>query len=252
MSQSIILEVAIDSVESALAAQAGGAARVELCADLIEGGTTPSAGMIAAVRRAVSIGLMIMIRPRGGDFCFSSQEFDVMLRDIQVAKDLGADGAVIGILRPDGRVDIERIRALVELARPLKVTFHRAFDMASDPRQALEDLVQLGIDRVLTSGQESSALEGLDLIADLVRQAGGRIVVMPGGGINERNIGRIVAASGAYEVHVSGRTTVDGAMTYRNTRTFMGGVLRPPEFSRTVADAGRIQAMLGAAKSAGE
>ena len=168
----IPLEVPIDSIESALAAQAGGASRVELCANLLEGGTTPSAGMIAAVRRGISLDLMVMIRPRGGDFCYSDAEVDVMAHDIRVAKESGADGIALGLLRPDGSVDSERTRALIASARPLKVTFHRAFDMTNDPYRALDDLIGLGIERVLTSGLESSALEGLDLIA--VSGAAGR------------------------------------------------------------------------------
>ncbi len=243
MSRDFFLEVVVDSVESALAAQEAGARRVELCADLLEGGITPSAGMIAAVRRAVSIGVMVMIRPRGGDFCYSDAEFAVMQHDVRVAKELGADGVVFGILTPAGDIDVERMAALIAQARPLAVTCHRAFDMARDPRRALEDLIGLGVERVLTSGGESSALEGLDLLVELTQQARGRIVVMPGGGINERNIGKIVAATAAAEVHVSAGTTVDGPMIYRNTRAFMGGALRPPEFTRTIADVARIRAM---------
>ena len=244
MSQKILLEVVIDSAESALAAQDGGASRVELCDNLLEGGTTPSAGMIATVRSAVTIGLMVMIRPRGGDFCYSEREFAAMQHDIRVAQALGADGVVFGILMPDGAVDVARTAALITLARPLKVTFHRAFDMAREPHQALEELIGLGVDRVLSSGQENTALEGLDLLVELTRQAKGRIVVLPGGGITERNIGKIAAATGAREMHVSGRRTVEGPMEYRNAHAFMGGVLRPPEFTRTVADADRVRAML--------
>jgi copper homeostasis protein len=240
----VLLEIVIDSVESARAAQEGGAARVELCDNLLEGGTTPSAGMIACVRRAVSLGLMVMIRPRGGDFCYSDLEFEVMQHDVRVAQELGADGVVCGILTPDGAVDRRRMRVLIDLARPLPVTFHRAFDMTVDPRRALDDLIDLGVERVLTSGGEQSALEGLDVIAALAQQAGGRIVVMPGGGITERNIGRIIQASGAAEIHASGRKTVDGAMTYRHAGAFMGGALRPPEFTRSVADTRRVQEML--------
>ncbi|MGC8782055.1 MAG: copper homeostasis protein CutC [Anaerolineae bacterium] len=246
MSHAFLLEVVVDSVESALAAQEGGAQRVELCAGLLEGGTTPSAGMIAGVRRAVSIGVMVMIRPRGGDFCYSPAEFAVMQHDVRVAKELGADGVVFGILTPDGDVDVERMATLIALARPLQVTCHRAFDMAREPRRALEALIGLGVDRVLTSGGESSALEGLDLLVELAQQARGRIVVMPGGGITERNIGKIAAATGAREIHVSAMTTVEGPMLYRNTRTFMGGALRPPEFTRTVTDPSRVRAMVAA------
>lgn len=242
MSNRLLLEICLDSVESAIAAQRGGADRVELCDNLLEGGTTPSAGTIALARRNISIDLNVIIRPRGGDFCYSDIEFEVMKYDVEQAKALGANGTVIGILKEDGSVDVERTRELVELARPMSVTFHRAFDVSRDPFEALEDLVGLGIDRVLTSGQESSVLEGLDLITQLVKTAGDRIIIMPGGGITERNIGKIVAQSGVKEVHVVGTVGVDSPMRFRNPRVFMGGELRPPEFARLVTDADRVKA----------
>jgi copper homeostasis protein len=241
MSQSIILEICLDSVESAIAAQQGGANRVELCDNLLEGGTTPSAGMIALARKNIEIGLNVIIRPRGGDFYYSDVEFEVMKYDLEQAKRLGANGVVIGLLNPDGSVDGERTGALVELARPMSVTFHRAFDMSRDPYEALENLVKLGIDRVLTSGQENSVLEGLDLITELVQQAGDRIIIMPGGGITERNINKIVAQSGVKEIHVVGTIPLESQMIYRNPRSFMGGELRPPEFARTVTDMRRVR-----------
>ena len=234
------LEVCVDSVESAMAAERGGADRVELCASLWEGGTTPSAGAIAAARERLGIKLHVMIRPRGGDFCYSEIEFDVMQRDISLAKQLGADGVVFGLLKTDGSIDVERTRVLIEMARPLNVTFHRAFDMTSDPWRALEDLIALGVDRILTSGQESSVVEGLDLITELVKRADNRIIIMPGGGLNERNIQRVVARSGVREVHVSGRVSVESEMQYRNERVFMGGALRPPEYLGSVTDAEKI------------
>jgi copper homeostasis protein len=237
--QRLLIEVCVDSAESAAAAQQGGADRVELCANLLEGGTTPSAGMIAVARKQVSIGLQVMIRPRGGDFRYSNVEFEVMQQDIRHAKQLGADGVVIGLLLPDGDVDIERTRALIELARPLNVTFHRSFDMTRDPYQALEDLIALGVDRVLTSGQEPSVIEGLDLITGLVRAAGDRIIVMPGGGA-ERNLPKIAAQSGVREVHIASTMAVDSSMRYRNQRVFMGGELRPPEYTRFLTDPQRI------------
>jgi len=243
---SIFLEACVDSVEAAMAAQEGGAQRVELCANLLEGGTTPSAGSIQLARQRIDIGLQVMIRPRGGDFCYTDVEFEIMKLDIEMAKKLGADGVVIGILNPDGTIDRARTRELVELARPMNVTFHRAFDMARDPYQALADLVELGVDRVLTSGQEITAFEGLDLLASLVQQAGERIVVMPGGGIHERNIQRIVEQSGAREVHAAAPITIASAMEYRNPNCFMGGELRPPEFALEVTDPNRVRAMLGA------
>jgi copper homeostasis protein len=242
--QSLIFEICVDSVAGALAAQTGGAQRVELCDNLLEGGTTPSAGALALARQHLTIGLNVIIRPRGGDFCYSDLEFAVMQYDITQAKQLGANGIVIGLLKPDGAIDKTRTAQLVEIARPLTVTFHRAFDMARDPHQALEDLIALGIDRVLTSGQEESGLEGLDLITALVQQANGRIIVMPGGGINERNLKKIVTQSGVREVHMTARREIDSRMTYRNTRAFMGGALRPPEFTRLETDAGRVKALV--------
>ena len=241
MSNRLILEACVDSAEAAIAAQEGGADRVELCNDLLEGGTTPSAGTIQLAREHVDIGLNVMIRPRGGDFCYSCAEFEVMKLDIQMAKKWGANGVVFGILKEDGSVDTGRTGTLVALARPLSVTFHRAFDMLRGPYEALEDLIKLGIDRVLTSGQEYSALEGLALITDLVQKAGDRIIVMPGAGITERNIKKIIEQSGAKEVHVAGPVSVKSRMKYRNTRCFMGGELRPPEFTLTVTDPNRIR-----------
>jgi copper homeostasis protein len=238
----LIIEVCVDSVESAIAAERGGADRVELCDNLLEGGTTPSAGAIAVAREHLGLKLHVIIRPRGGDFCYSQVEFAVMQHDITLAKQLGADGVVIGILTADGEIDIERTRALIELARPLSVTFHRAFDMARDPYRALEDLIGLGVDRILTSGQEPSVIEGLDLIAELVQLAGDRVIIMPGGG-TERNIGKVVARSGVREVHVTGTTTVESAMHFRNQRVFMGGELRPPEYTRLTTDPDRISAL---------
>jgi copper homeostasis protein len=236
----LIIEVCVDSVESAMAAERGGADRVELCDNLLEGGTTPSAGAIAVARARLGIKLQVIIRPRGGDFCYSEVEFAVMQHDVTLAKQLGADGVVIGILTAEGAIDIERTRTLIELARPLSVTFHRAFDMSRDPYRALEDLIGLGVDRILTSGQEPSVIEGLDLIAELVQLAGDRVIIMPGGG-TERNISKVVARSGVREVHVTGTTSVESAMQFRNQRVFMGGELRPPEYSRLTTDPERIR-----------
>jgi copper homeostasis protein len=238
--QKLTIEVCVDSVESAMAAERGGADRVELCDNLLEGGTTPSAGAIAIARERLKIKLQVIIRPRGGDFCYSDVEFAVMRHDVALAKQLGADGVVIGILTSDGEIDVERTRELVELARPLSVTFHRAFDMSHDPYRALEQLIGLGVDRILTSGQEPSVIEGLDLIAELVRLAGDRVIIMPGGG-TERNIHKVVARSGVREVHVTGTTSVESPMRFRNQRVFMGGELRPPEYSRLTTDPERIR-----------
>jgi len=240
----ITFEICVDSVEGALAAQTGGAQRVELCDNLLEGGTTPSSGTIALARQHLQIGLQVIIRPRGGDFCYSEIEFAVMRYDVEAAKRLGADGVVIGLLNTDGTVDKVRTAELIALARPLNVTFHRAFDMTCDPHQALEDLIELGVDRVLTSGQESSALEGLDLISALVQQANARIIVMPGGGVSARNLTKIVTQSGVRELHMTARSEVESPMTYRNLRPKMGGTLHPPEFTRLVTDADRVKTLV--------
>jgi copper homeostasis protein len=249
MNSSLLIEVCIDSLASALASQAGGANRVELCDNLLEGGTTPSAGTLAIARKHLTIDISMMIRPRGGDFCYTDVEFESMQYDIGVAKQLGANSVVIGLLNPDGTIDVEHTHTLVELARPMSVTFHRAFDVSRDPYESLEALIALGVNRVLTSGQEPSVLEGLELITELVQRAGDRIIVMPGAGFTTRNIGKIVAQCGAREVHVTGFAPLESPMQYRNARVFMGGELRPAEYTRMVTDAGRIQALRQAASS---
>jgi copper homeostasis protein len=237
------VEVCVDSVESALAAQEGGAHRVELCADLMEGGITPSAGAIEVARQSLRIDLNVIVRPRPGDFCYSDIELEVMKRDVATAKALGANGVVIGLLREDGTVDADRVRTLIDAARPMSVTFHRAFDMSRDPAEALEALVALGVDRVLTKGQEDSIWDGLDLVADLVKRAGERIIVMPGGG-RERNVRAVVERTGAREIHVVGTRTVESRMRHRNLRCSMGGALRAPEFTWTTTDPERIRTMV--------
>lgn len=236
------LEVCVDSVASAMNAEQGGANRVELCDNLFEGGTTPSAGCIAVARANLSIGLQVIIRPRGGDFLYDQQAVAVMRHDIRVAKDLGANGVVIGVLTAQGEVDRAITQQLIELARPMNVTFHRAFDMTADPFQALEDLIALGVDRILTSGQQATAWEGAGLIEALVKQAAGRVIIMPGGGITEHNIQPLVQQTGVSECHVSGRTTLASQMQYQNHQAYMGGVLRLPEYERRVTDAERITA----------
>jgi copper homeostasis protein len=247
MENDLILEVVVDSIESAIAAEKGGASRVELCANLFEGGTTPSAGCIEITRKYIKIGLFIMIRPRGGDFCYSAIEFEQIKKDIAVAKSLGADGIVFGILTKDGQIDTQRTNELALLAYPLPVTFHRAFDMTADPIKALHDLIELkNITRILTSGQEVTAYEGAELISKLVQEAKNRIIIMPGSGVNERNISKIRKITGAWEYHASSRVKMDSQMSYRNPNTFMGGALRLPEFEISMTDATRIQAIKAA------
>lgn len=205
-----------------MAAQEGRADRVELCAGIPEGGTTPSYGMIRNAREAISIGLNVIIRPRGGDFLYSESEIREMLHDIRTARELGADGLVFGCLRPDGTVDKETMRPLMEAAGDTPVTFHRAFDHSSDPMQALEDIIELGCARILTSGCMPTALEGTALLAKLVEEAAGRIIIMPGCGIKEENIAEIARLSGAREFHFSAREPVESGMVFRNPKVSMG------------------------------
>lgn len=248
MAENIITEICVDSVESAIEAQKGGADRVELCDNLMEGGTTPSAGAIEIARRFLDIKLHVIIRPRGGDFLYSDVEFEIMKRDIEVAKDLGADGIVIGILDENGGIDKPRTAELIKLARPLPITFHRAFDVTRNAFQALEDLISLGVDRVLTSGQEATAMEGLEMITELVRRAENRIEIMACGNLNERNIGNFIKKSGVREVHFTGFGSVESNMKYRNGNVFMGGTLRPPEYSRSVTQAAIVRNTLDSIK----
>jgi copper homeostasis protein len=240
----LIFEICVDSVEGVQAARAAGAARVELCASLLEGGITPSRGMIRQARSVPGIKLHVIIRPRGGDFLFNDAEFAAMASDIETAKAEGADGVVIGQLTTDGFVDVAHTRALMTLARPMAVTFHRAFDMTPDPFAALETLVDLGIDRILTSGQEASVLEGLPMIAELVKRAGDRIVIIPGGGITPRNVDRIVAAARPKEIHFAALELEAGGMRFRRNHVFMGGELRPPEYDRLATSEATIRAVI--------
>ncbi len=240
-------EVCVDSVGGVRAAKAAGADRVELCSDLLEGGITPSRGMIRQARAVEGIGLHVMIRPRGGDFLFDNDEFSIMEADIDAAKSEGADGVVIGLLLADGTIDANRTGALVARARPLSVTFHRAFDMTPDPFQALETLIGLGVDRVLTSGQEATVLEGLPLISELVRHAGDRIVIMPGGEITSRNVERIVDAARPRELHFATLEPEPSGMQFRRHHVFMGGELRPPEYDRSITSVSSIHAVMAKA-----
>jgi copper homeostasis protein len=224
MNNSTSIEVCVDSLASALAAQRGGAARIELCSALLEGGVTPSAGLIELARAGLSIGLQVMIRPRGGDFCYTDEEFETMRRDVSVAKKMGVDGIVLGILNTNGHVDIERTRELVELARPLNVTFHRAFDMSADFFRALEDVCATGADRLLTSGGESTVEQGAPVIERLVKAARGRIAIMACGGIAEHNAPSIIKQTGVREIHLGLRRAMASPMLYQNPRISMGAM----------------------------
>lgn len=236
----MIFEACVDSVESALAAVAGGAGRLELCDDLVEGGTTPSAGMIDLCRERVLVPLFVLIRPRGGDFVYSADEREVMLRDILLCQEAGVDGVVVGALLPDGTVDASAMRQFVGAAQPMEVTFHRAFDSCRDPGAALETLIALGVDRVLTSGQAENALAGAATIAQLVQQAAGRIEMMAGGGVNETNVTQIVEATGVEEVHARVMTAVPSVMTWRNDRVVLQKALPADEGARMVTNVARV------------
>ena len=223
MNDNFKFEVCANGVESCLAAQEGGADRVELCAGIPEGGTTPSYGEIMVARRVLTnTRLHVIIRPRGGDFLYTPLELERMADDIRVCRELGADGVVIGCLCADGTLDMEANRLLVDAANGMSVTFHRAFDRCRDPREALEQLIGLGIDRVLTSGQQPTALQGTPLLRQLNTQAAGRITIMAGCGVNEDNIADIQRQTGAREFHFSARTAVKSGMQYINAKVYMG------------------------------
>jgi copper homeostasis protein len=230
------LEICTDNVESAIAAQNAGAHRIELCDNLFEGGTTPGAGTIQSARSNLSIDLNVIIRPRGGDFLYTDLEYDIMRRDIEICGESGVNGVVFGILRSDGDIDIERTARLVEFANPMSVTFHRAFDMCSDPFKGLDDIIEAGALRLLTSGLKDNAGEGAELINQLIEIAGDRLIIMPGSGITDLNIALIAKNTGAREFHLTARKAIDSEMIFRRQGISMGGALGIPEFSRKVTD----------------
>jgi copper homeostasis protein len=234
------LEVCVDSLESAVNAQISGASRIELCDNLAEGGTTPSFGAISAVRENLTIGVHVMIRPRGGDFLYNDPEYDIMRRDIEICGEHGVDGVVIGILRSDGTIDTERIEKLVELAYPMSVTFHRAYDMCSDPVQGLEDVISTGASRLLTSGHKANVPEGSGLISKLVRQAGSRIIIMPGSGLDDSNISEMAIITGATEFHLTARKIIESEMSFQRKGINMGSYSYTGEFSRKITDSDRV------------
>ena len=238
------LEICVDSAVSALNAQSAGADRIELCDNLSEGGTTPGYGMIISARNNLSIGIHVLIRPRGGDFLYSDSEYDIMRRDIELCGENGIDGIVTGILLPNGTVDVERTARLIEFAYPMTATFHRAFDMCMDPVNGLEDIIATGASRLLTSGQQNKALDAVELIRQLVIQAGERLIVMPGGGIDETNAAQIITATKVKELHLTGRMEIDSEMIFRRQGISMGSLPGSPEFKRKVADPEKIKKII--------
>jgi len=246
MSKGVTLEVCADSVESAIAAEQGGAHRVELCSDLLEGGITPSAGLIAAVRKAISIELCALIRPRGGDFCYSEPEVEIMRRDVSAAKQLGADGVALGILDLDGKIDAAGMREMVDLAAPMKVTCHRAFDMSRDLLQSLSELQNIGVHCILTSGGKQTAAEGVETLRRIVQAANGRIRIMAGSGIEAHNVARIIEGAGVREIHASLKSSVASPMRFRNDKISMGS-LNGMEYQRFVVRRDKVRELLQAA-----
>ena len=246
MNNPVTVEICVDSIASAIAAEQGGAHRIELCSNLGEGGTTPSAGLIEGVRKRVRADLYVLIRPRPGDFCYSHDEFESMKRDLLLAKQIGADGIVFGILEEDGHVDVDRSRCLAQLANPLGITFHRAFDMSSDLSAALEDIAEAGIDRILTSGGEQGAEGGIATIARLVDLAQERVKIMIGGGIRETNVRRLIAETRAREIHANLATTVPSPMRYRNERISLGAI-KGHEYRRAIVHEDRVRKLVEAA-----
>ncbi len=240
-------EVCVDSVAGALAAEEAGADRVELCSALFEGGVTPSLALVEQTLRRVSrIRVHPIVRPRGGDFVYDPDEVALMRRDIELFRTAGVPGVVTGALTPAGAVDVEVLRLLLSAADGLSTTFHRAFDLVADPLAALETLIGCGVDRVLTSGQEASALEGAPRIAELVSVAAGRITVLAGAGVTERNVARIVAQTGVTEVHFSAGEMVDSPMVYRNSRPHLGGRTGPAEYARKLTTTAAVRRVLRA------
>lgn len=229
------LEICVDSPDAAFVAADAGADRLELCSFLDCGGLTPSIGVIRAIREAVRIPIHVLLRPRVGDFCYSEAEFETMLEDIIALKEIGADGVVLGILDSHARIDVPRTTLLVEAARPLSVTFHRAFDLCPEPLQGLEDVIATGADRLLSSGQQSAAELGIPLLKTLVQQAGNRIIIMPGAGIKSTNAERIIRETGVSELHLSASSLIPGRMSYPPGKPHLQGSM-PGEDRLRLAD----------------
>ena len=238
-----ILEICAGSVESAIAARDGGAQRIELCAALEVGGVTPSAGLIAEARKIEGLVLNVIIRPRGGDFLYNEHEAACMEQDIRTCRELGVDGVVIGALTAEGDIDTTLCSRLIKAANGMSVTFHRAFDMCRDPKEALGQLISLGCHRVLTSGQAATAEAGIPLLKELVQQAGERIIIMPGCGVNSGNAARILKETGATEIHASARKSVGSGMLFRHSGVSMGNP-DSDEFARKETDVNEVRAIV--------
>lgn len=244
-----LIEVCVEGIDGLLAAQSAGADRVELCASLLEGGLTPSLGTVRAALQRATIPFHVIVRPRGGDFLYSEAEFASMVADVEALRDLGVAGVVVGCLKADGTIDESRMTVLVEAAGPLAVTCHRAFDMTREPAEAIEALIRCGIGRVLTSGQRDTAVEGQALLAQLVKQAAGRIIVLGCGALDARNIAGVQRATGLTEMHFAALKDVPSGMNYRNPQVGMGGTDLNREYRVTITDPEAVAATIAAARS---
>lgn len=245
-----LIEICVEGIDGLVAAQEAGADRVELCAALVEGGLTPSIGTVRAALAVATIPFHVIVRPRGGDFLYSELEYRSMLDDVAALRDIGVAGVVIGCLKADGTIDEARMTALVDAAGPLAVTCHRAFDMTRDPLEALEALIRCGIGRVLTSGQRDTAIEGADLLADLVERAGKRIIVLGCGALDADNIRNIQRHTGLREMHFAALRDVPSGMIYRNPHVGMGGSNFDREYRNTLTDGEAVAAAIGAVRAA--
>ena len=242
----ILVEACVDAIDAALEAERGGAGRIELCGELLQGGVTPSVGLIGAVRERVAIPVFVLIRPRTGDFLYSADEHDVMLRDIAAVRALDVNGVVVGALTRDGGIDGSAMRQFVDAADAMDVTFHRAFDFARNRERALETLIDLGVDRVLTSGGAESALAGVASLARLVRQADRRITILAGGGITAATVAEVVRESRVDEVHVRAAARVESSMVHRRSGVTLARPQTLGDYDRMAARAGELERVLEA------
>lgn len=245
------IEVCVENTDGLIVAQEAGADRIELCASLLEGGLTPSVGMIRKALEVATVPFFVIVRPRGGDFLYSEVEFEAMLEDVRLLRDMRVQGVVVGCLNADGTVDEGRTRLLVDEARPMAVTFHRAFDRARDPLEAVEALVRCGVDRVLTSGRHDTAIEGAGVLRASVEAAEGRLIVLACGALDETNVAEVVARTGVEEIHFAARRRGPSRMRYRNPSLGVGATDLERGFERMVTDAEAIRATIAAARAAG-
>ena len=230
----VLVEASVDAIDAAMEAEWGGADRIELCGELLQGGVTPSHGLIEAVWDQLSIPLFVLIRPRTGDFLYTADELDVMERDIRIARSLHVDGIVAGALTTDGDVDVAAMRCILDAARPMEVTFHRAFDFTRDQDAALEQLLELEVDRVLTSGGAPTALQGAENLARLNLRAGSELTVMAGGAITSANVAEVIRRSGVREVHLRAAERVPSQMKHRRRDTLLTRRQVPADDERVV------------------